>query len=69
MKLAAIFKDNMVLQRNKPVCIFGEYEPEKDQTITVSLGEYKTTAEIVGERWYAYLPYNFFIKWRFNNAK
>ena len=56
MKLAAIFKDNMVLQRNKPVCIFGEYEPEKDKTITVSLGEYKTTAEIVGERWYAYMP-------------
>ncbi len=56
MKLAAIFTDNMVLQRNKPVCIFGEYEPEKDNIITVSLGENKATAEISGERWYAYLP-------------
>ena len=56
MKLAAIFTDNMVLQRNKPVCIFGEYEPEKDKTITVSLGKNKVTAEINDERWYAYLP-------------
>lgn len=56
MKLAAIFTDNMVLQRNKPVFIFGEYEPERDKAITVSLGKNKVTAEISGERWYAYLP-------------
>ena len=56
MKLAAIFTDNMVLQRNKPICIFGEYDNEQDKTISVSLGEHKANAEIKEGKWYAYLP-------------
>lgn len=56
MKPAAIFTDNMVFQRHKPICIFGEYEPnEQDKTITVSLGEHTATAEINNGRWFAYL--------------
>ncbi len=56
MKLAAIFTDNMVLQRNKPVCIFGECNNEQDKAITVTLGEYRADAEIKDKKWYAYLP-------------
>ena len=57
MKPAAIFSDNMVLQRNKPICVFGECETDiEDKTITVTLGEYSTAAETNSGKWYAYLP-------------
>lgn len=54
MKPAAIFKDNMVMQRNKRICIFGECD--SNETITVSLGEFKSNAECKDGKWYAYLP-------------
>lgn len=54
MKPAAIFKDNMVLQRNKCICIFGECE--QNEKITVSIGKHKSEAEIKDEKWCAYLP-------------
>lgn len=56
MKPAAIFKDNMVLQRNKRICIFGECEPDKKETITVSLSGFNVIAEIKDGKWFAYLP-------------
>lgn len=54
MKPAAIFKDNMVLQRNKPICIFGECE--NNEIINISLGKNKAEAEVKDGKWYAYLP-------------
>lgn len=54
MKPAAIFKDNMVLQRNKRICIFGECE--QNEAIKVSLSDFKADAEIKNGKWYAYLP-------------
>lgn len=53
MKPAAIFKDNMVLQRNKRICIFGECG--QNEAITVSLGEFESKAEIKDGKWVAYL--------------
>lgn len=55
MKLAAIFKNGMVLQRNKEIHIFGECETN-EKNIEVTLGKNKSTAKIENDKWYCFLP-------------
>ncbi len=55
MKLASIFSDNMVLQRDKYVSVFGE--AEKGQRITVEIDGITRTAKANGEgKWLVKLP-------------
>lgn len=54
MRLAAVFSDNMVLQRNKKVCIFGE--SEKKQQLTVSIDNITVTSEVSSGPWEIFLP-------------
>ena len=60
--VAAVFSDNMVLQRNKPIAVFGEGEDGKSVKAVISYvkdgqkksNEAETTA--VAGRWLLYLP-------------
>ncbi len=52
--LADIFSDHMVLQRNKPIRIWGESEDSR--TITVSINDSKVITEARNGRWSAILP-------------
>lgn len=53
IKAAAIFTDNMVLQRDKNIEIFG-YTDEKE--ISASINEINVSAEVKGNRWNAVFP-------------
>lgn len=57
MKAAAVFSDNMVLQRNRPVRIFGNCK-EGQENITVSIPELSVSAKalVTGSKWEALLP-------------
>lgn len=52
--LPLIFQDSMVLQRRKPVCIWGE--AEECTSVRVTLGEDAAVAEVSDGKWKAYLP-------------
>ncbi len=54
MKLAAVFKDNMVLQRDKEIRIFGSCK--SDDEIHVTLDGISKTAHVTGNRFIAYFP-------------
>lgn len=57
MKIAAVFSDNMVLQRNKPIRVFGTCT-NRDKIITVSIPELDSSARAVIKdgKWEAVLP-------------
>src|SRR5579883_3436216 len=53
--LSPLFSDNMVLQRDQPIPIWGWADP--GQTVTVKLARYTATATAGGDgRWQATLP-------------
>ena len=52
--LPLIFQDSMVLQRRKPICIWGE--AEECTSVRVMLGEDAAVAEVSDGKWKAYLP-------------
>ena len=52
MKLNAIFSDNMILQANKPVCVFGSGKGK----VTVEISGEKATTVSNGEDWLVELP-------------
>ncbi|MBR1585677.1 MAG: hypothetical protein IJ662_09070 [Clostridia bacterium] len=52
--LPGIFRDGMVLQRQKPICVWGEAEGA--DTVRVSLAQSSAVAEVIDGRWRAYLP-------------
>ena len=54
MKLAPIFTDHMVLQRDKAVCIFGE--SEKREIIKISIDDINVEQEINAGKWIVELP-------------
>ena len=54
LRFAPIFKDHLVLQREKPLHIWGT-APE-GSLVTVSIGHVSAAAETVGGRWEAVLP-------------
>ena len=54
LKLAPIFKDHLVLQREKPLHIWGS--AEDGSVITAAIGEVSAQAETVGGAWHAVLP-------------
>lgn len=54
LRAAAIFSDNMVLQRNKKLRIFGT--ADTGSKITVSLGDKKAEAICFDGKWMVYLP-------------
>lgn len=58
MKTAPIFSNNMVLQREKPIRIFGVCGKNHQHTIIVSIPELDVSAKaiITGEKWMAVLP-------------
>ncbi len=53
-RVASIFSDNMVLQRDKKICIFGE--AEDDTLVTVSYLDYVTSAIAENGRFKLWLP-------------
>jgi sialate O-acetylesterase len=53
-KLASIFSDNMVLQRNKSVKVWGE--SEENNLITVSIDTIEVTVQAQNGKWIAELP-------------
>lgn len=53
-KIAAVFSDNMVLQRNKNIALWGQGEDGK--TVSVSLCGNTVTVPVEGEKWLATLP-------------
>jgi sialate O-acetylesterase len=53
-KLAAVFSDGMVLQRGKPICVFGY--GEDGGAVTVSFCGNVASAVIADNRWQAVLP-------------
>ena len=55
LKVSSLFSDNMVLQREVPVPIFGTAMP--GQTITVTVGEFSATAKVGDDgKWLATMP-------------
>ena len=54
LTLPALFRDGIVLQRQKPICVWGEAEGADDVLIT--LGEAYTCAQVRDGKWRAYLP-------------
>jgi len=52
--LPKIFQDGMVLQRRKPICIWGHAEGCSE--ITVLIGQAAVTAKVVNREWKLYLP-------------
>lgn len=54
LTLAPIFKDHLVLQREKPLHIWGS--AEDGTTVTVSIGSVTASAETTGGRWSVLLP-------------
>lgn len=62
MKVAAIFSNNMVLQRHKPIAVFGEGENGKTIKVQFAYNEdgqeknIEAEAEVVDNKWLLYLP-------------
>jgi sialate O-acetylesterase len=54
VKLPAIFSDNMVLQRDKPVAIWGW--ADDGEKVTVKLANSEASAEAKNGKWRVYLP-------------
>ena len=54
LTLPAVFRDGMVLQRNKAVCIWGS--SEKAGRVSVALGDASATADVRGGKWRTFLP-------------
>jgi sialate O-acetylesterase len=54
VKLPALFSDNMVLQRDKPVAVWGW--AADGERVTVSIGNQQATAETRSGKWLVYLP-------------
>lgn len=54
IRLPLIFQDLMVLQRRKPICIWGE--AEECAAVRVTLGEDAAVAEVSDGKWKTYLP-------------
>ena len=53
-KTAAIFSSNMVLQREKPVLIFGE--GENGDVVKAEIDGITASAKVRGEKWLLQLP-------------
>ena len=53
-KIAAVFSSNMVLQREKPVSVFGE--GENGETVTAEIDGIKKSAKVYDGRWLIKLP-------------
>ncbi|HEX7861055.1 MAG TPA: sialate O-acetylesterase [Verrucomicrobiae bacterium] len=54
VKLPALFSDNMVLQRDKPIAIWGW--AEDGEKIAVKIGKDEASTEAKGGKWLVYLP-------------
>jgi sialate O-acetylesterase len=54
VKMPAVFSDHMVLQRDKPIAVWGW--AADGERVTISLGEQSASAEPQNGRWIAYLP-------------
>ena len=54
MRLAAIFSDHMVMQRDKDNYIFGE--SEKDERITVSIDDISVSKDVKAGSWSFKIP-------------
>ena len=54
LKLAAIFSDNMVLQRDREVRVFGE--TDKEEIISISIDNIQISEKIAPGRWEVVLP-------------
>ena len=54
VKLAAIFSDNMVLQREKPIAVWGW--ADDGEKIAVKVGNSEASTEAKGGKWRVYLP-------------
>lgn len=55
LRLPSIFSDNMVLQRNKPICVWGTCKPHDNVRILLENKEVNCTADSEGN-WKTYLP-------------
>lgn len=53
LKIAAVFSDNMVLQRNKPITVWGSSDSD---TVSVSLNGVKSTSKTLNGQWKCVLP-------------
>jgi sialate O-acetylesterase len=54
VKLPGLFSDNMVLQREKPIAVWGW--AEDGEKVTVKFGNNEASAEARGGKWKVYLP-------------
>src|SRR5687767_9651851 len=54
VKLPALFSDNMVLQREKPIAVWGW--AEEGEKVLVKLGKDEASTEAKGGKWMVYLP-------------
>ena len=54
MKLAAIFSDNMVLQRDKVIYVFGT--SDVDETIEINIDDIQVKSDVKAGRWSVSLP-------------
>lgn len=54
IKLPALFSDNMVLQREKPIAVWGW--AEGGEQVTVRLGRHEVTTQAQDGKWKVYLP-------------
>ncbi len=55
VKLPSMFGDNMLLQRNKPIAVWGTAAPGEDVTVTLDKATAKATADATGA-WNVALP-------------
>jgi len=56
VSVSTVFSDHMVLQRERPVCVWGTSEDPDGRYVTVSLGDNHGYAEVKNGKWQAYLP-------------
>src|SRR4051794_22437956 len=54
VRLPAVFSDNMVLQREKPIAVWGW--ADNGEEVTVSLGSSQTKIRATDGKWKIYLP-------------
>lgn len=54
LTLPALFRDGMVFQRQKPICVWGQAEAA--DCVTVALGEASAIAQVLDGQWRTYLP-------------
>ena len=55
IRLPKLISDNMVLQRDKPIRIWGWASPKEKITLTLNKNKYKTTTDVSG-KWEIMLP-------------